>query len=226
MLLQFVQYLKLHMMHAVYKGGASFKKYTAAEPKAVVLITASCPVACSPPPQPPPLQRCHQPQHGNSCADMQTFHHASSFSKSHEAKAMKAARPSGKGHHHPPPLLPPNRATRTHQCFSKQIRNMFIADRNRNHALWGLTSALCLGQVLEIVAEEGAEAREYLDLLTAHPVDGETSTAPPRSAPQQDEGLTPKLGAAKQQARSSCCALRVIGSYQPSILPVPVLRLV
>ncbi|KAL3145005.1 hypothetical protein ABBQ32_003507 [Trebouxia sp. C0010 RCD-2024] len=55
-------------------------------------------------------------------------------------------------------------------------------------------------KVLEIVAEEGAEAREYLDLLTAHPVDGETSTAPPRSAPQQDEGLTPKLGAAKQQA--------------------------
>ncbi|KAL3145400.1 hypothetical protein ABBQ38_001647 [Trebouxia sp. C0009 RCD-2024] len=54
-------------------------------------------------------------------------------------------------------------------------------------------------KVLEVVAEEGAEAREYLDLLTAHPVDGETSTAPSRSSPQQEEGPTPKLGAAKQQ---------------------------
>ena len=48
-------------------------------------------------------------------------------------------------------------------------------------------------QVLEVVAEEDAEALSYEDLLTAHPADGE-------QAKQPETESQPKLGTAKQQA--------------------------
>ena len=51
-----------------------------------------------------------------------------------------------------------------------------------------------------MVAEENAQAREYVDLLTAHPVDGQGSSQS-QSQPQQDP--TPMLGTAKQQAGPS-----------------------
>ena len=58
-----------------------------------------------------------------------------------------------------------------------------------------------------MVAEENAQAMEYVDLLTAHPTDGQES-----SQPQQDP--TPKLGTAKQQA-SPPVAARVHLQYSP-----------
>ena len=68
--------------------------------------------------------------------------------------------------------------------------------------------------MLEVVAEENAQAMEYVDLLTAHPVDGQEASQP-QSQPQQDP--TPKLGTAKQQASppvfvayaQSCCVQNV-----------------
>ncbi len=48
-------------------------------------------------------------------------------------------------------------------------------------------------QVLEVVAEEEAEGLPYVELLTAHPTDGQ------QAEPSQQESQ-PKLGAAKQQA--------------------------
>ena len=50
--------------------------------------------------------------------------------------------------------------------------------------------------MLEVVAEENAEAMQYVDLLMAHPVDGQEATQP-QSQLQQDP--TPKMGTAKQQ---------------------------
>ena len=51
--------------------------------------------------------------------------------------------------------------------------------------------------MLEVVAEESAQAMQYVELLTAHPVDGQEATQP-QALPQQDP--IPKLGTAKQQA--------------------------
>lgn len=51
--------------------------------------------------------------------------------------------------------------------------------------------------MLEVVAEETAAATPYVDLLTAHPVDGQ------KAQPQQ--AGTPSLGTAKQQVSSHLC---------------------
>ena len=59
------------------------------------------------------------------------------------------------------------------------------------HAAHTLSEAV---QVLEVVAEEEAEGVPYLELLTAHPADGEEAEQTQKASSQ------PSLGGVKQQA--------------------------
>lgn len=59
---------------------------------------------------------------------------------------------------------------------------------------------LACAQVLEVVAEEKAEELSYMELLGAHPAEGEEASQTQKS-PQS------KLGAAKQQVTVQCPAL-------------------
>ncbi len=72
-------------------------------------------------------------------------------------------------------------------------------------------------QVLEVVAEETAEELSYMELLEAHPAEGE-------EADQTQTSSQSKLGAAKQQVTLPCPALFCEPCPVLSALPCPALR--